>query len=100
MISRTASAVSCSAARCRLNGAAQMKRLSPFAPLLTFVAILAIWEFVCRTFAVPSFVLPMPSAIVRAGSDLAAAQWRGHFLSTLEVVLAGYAIAIVVSLPL
>jgi NitT/TauT family transport system permease protein len=77
-----------------------MKRLSPFAPLLTFVAILAIWEFVCRTFAVPSFVLPMPSAIVRAGSDLAAAQWRGHFLSTLEVVLAGYAIAIVVSLPL
>jgi NitT/TauT family transport system permease protein len=70
------------------------------APLLTFIVILAVWELACRAFAVPSFVLPMPSAIVRAGSDLAAAQWRGHFLSTLQVVLAGYAIAIAVSLPL
>lgn len=70
------------------------------APLLTFVAVLAIWEAFCRVFSVPSFILPMPSAIIVAGSDLAAAQWRIHFLSTLQVVLAGYALAIAVSLPL
>lgn len=42
------------------------KWLDRAAPVLTFISILAIWETLCRLLAVPSFLLPTPSAIVIA----------------------------------
>jgi NitT/TauT family transport system permease protein len=71
-----------------------------FAPPLAFVALIAIWEASCRMFAIPSFLLPAPTAIVTSALELPAAVWLGHFLATLQVALVGYAAAIVVSIPL
>lgn len=69
------------------------------APLF-FAALLAVWEIACRAFAIPSFLLPSPGAILRAGLDTQAGVWLGHIWSTLRVALAGYVLAIAVSIPL
>jgi NitT/TauT family transport system permease protein len=70
------------------------------APTAAFVGLVVIWEAACRLFAIPSFLLPSPSAIVKAGLEISAAQWLGHIGATLRVALMGYAAAIVVSIPL
>jgi NitT/TauT family transport system permease protein len=70
------------------------------APTAAVVVLVVIWEAACRLFAIPSFLLPSPSAIVKAGLEISAAQWLGHIGATLRVALMGYALAIVVSIPL
>ena len=70
------------------------------APTAAFVVLVVIWEAACRVFAIPSFLFPSPSAIVNAGLEISAAQWLGHIGATLRVALMGYALAIVVSIPL
>jgi NitT/TauT family transport system permease protein len=70
------------------------------APTAAFVVLVVIWEAACRVFAIPSFLFPSPSAIVKAGLEISAAQWLGHIGATLRVALMGYALAIVVSIPL
>jgi NitT/TauT family transport system permease protein len=67
------------------------------APAGAFVALIVIWEGACRLFAIPSFLLPSPSAIVQAGLEVSASQWLGHISATLRVALMGYAAAIVIS---
>jgi ABC-type nitrate/sulfonate/bicarbonate transport system permease component len=37
------------------------------APAAAFVALICIWEAGCRFFAIPSYLLPGPSAIAAAG---------------------------------
>lgn len=71
-----------------------------FAPALTFATILVIWEVVCRLFEIPSFLLPSPSAIVKAAFEVDAAQWWNHLSGTLEVTLIGFIISILISLPI
>jgi NitT/TauT family transport system permease protein len=70
------------------------------APAAAFVGLIVIWEGACRLFAIPSFLLPSPSAIVRAGLEVSATQWLGHISATLRVALMGYAAAIAISIPL
>jgi NitT/TauT family transport system permease protein len=70
------------------------------APTAAFVVLVVIWEAACRVFAIPSFLFPSPTAIVKAGLEISAAQWLGHIGATLRVALMGYALAIVVSIPL
>ena len=72
-------------------------RLAPAAALL---GLIAAWEAACRIFSIPSFLLPSPSAIIRAGFEIPAAQWLANISATLRVALMGYAVAIVVSIPL
>jgi NitT/TauT family transport system permease protein len=66
---------------------------------LTFVVLLVLWEVLVRQLNIPAWLLPSPSAIV-----LAMADWRGelvgHFLITLYETLAGFALAIAISIPL
>ena len=59
------------------------------APAAAFVALIAIWEGACRLFAIHSFLLPSPSAIVRAGLEVSATQWLGYISATLRVALMG-----------
>ncbi|WP_315838503.1 ABC transporter permease [Bradyrhizobium prioriisuperbiae] len=70
------------------------------APPLAFVGLLLVWEGGVRIFAVPSFLLPAPSAIVTALLATPLPVWAGHVWATLRVALMGYALAIVVAVPL
>ncbi|HEX6795509.1 MAG TPA: ABC transporter permease [Casimicrobiaceae bacterium] len=68
-------------------------------PLVVIVALLVVWEVCVRVFGVPAYLLPPPSAIARRividYKLLAVNAWV-----TLGEVLAGYALAIAVSIPL
>ena len=76
------------------------KWLDRAAPVLTFISILAIWETLCRLLAVPSFLLPTPSAIVIAAFAVDIGQWWAHLAATLEVTLIGFVVSILVSVPI
>lgn len=69
------------------------------APLF-FVSVVAAWEIGCRLLAIPTFVLPAPSDIVAAMVKVPPDIWLGHIWATLRVAVAGYLIAICVSVPL
>ena len=70
------------------------------APLLTVAALLLTWEAAVRLFAIPAFLLPPPSAVLRAGFAIPGTVWLGHVWATLRVVLMGYAAAVLVAVPL
>lgn len=74
--------------------------LDRLAPPLAFLALIGLWEAVCRVFALPSFLLPAPSAILAALVATPAGSWAGHVFATLRVALMGYALSVVVSVPL
>jgi NitT/TauT family transport system permease protein len=104
---QTISVASSSAARSpdrKANAAASFGLLRVWidrlAPAAAFVVLICIWEAACRFFAVPSYLLPAPSAIFAAGLKIPIAQWLGNIGATLRVALMGYAVAIVVSIPL
>jgi NitT/TauT family transport system permease protein len=71
-----------------------------FAPGLTMLVILLVWEVGCRVFKLPEFLLPSPSAIWKAMGTLSSREWFGHVTGTLSVALIGYALSIVISIPL
>ena len=71
-----------------------------FAPVIAFAAVIAIWEFSCRFFAVPAFLLPAPSLIVTGAFEQTLPIWVGHTVATLRVAIMGYVAAILVSIPL
>jgi len=113
MSSPTTSAASCSAAPSRheaeLADDAPVKLfkhsrlvllLDRFAPPLAFAALLLVWEAAAWLFAIPSFLLPAPSAILQALLATPLPVWLGHIWATLRVALMGYALAILVSVPL
>lgn len=70
------------------------------ASLLVFLLALVLWEFACRALHVPEYILPAPTKIWHAARELGAARWAEHLFATLEVALAGYAVAICLALPL
>lgn len=77
--------------------------LAPFrGPLISaavIVGLVAAWEAGVRLFDVPDFILPAPSAIF---TDTAGLGWTlaGHTEATLVTILAGFFIALAISLPL
>jgi NitT/TauT family transport system permease protein len=71
-------------------------RLTPLAGVLVF---LAIWEVVVRILKVPPYLLPPPSEIVRVFVD-EFAKIAFHGWVTLYEMLLGYALAVVIAIPL
>ena len=69
------------------------------APLVTFAGIVAAWELLVHVARLPSWLLPAPSAI---GQSLWEWRWEilGHSAVTLYETLAGFALAIVIGIPL
>lgn len=65
--------------------------------IAVYLALLFIWEMANRVFEVPAYLLPPPSAIVQ---DIMAnsAKLLANFATTLQEVLAGFVIGVVVSL--
>ena len=69
------------------------------APVIAVVVLLIIWEGLVRTFRVPTYLLPAPSLIVaemiqRNDSLLRAA------VPTIQEILAGFGLSIVIGIPL
>ena len=68
-------------------------------PALTLVAALALWEAATHAFKIPRFIMPAPSAILGEGWE-----WRYRFIHhtwvTLYETLGGFALSIVVGVPL
>lgn len=69
-------------------------------PLIAFCCVIAVWEAACAVLAIPTFVLPAPSAIAFAGSSVGLEMWTRHIVATLRVVLSGFAIAVVLAIPI
>lgn len=69
-------------------------------PVLTFLAILVVWEASTWIFSIPSYVLPAPSRIATGFEAVSSQRWFEHIWSTLRVALMGYAISILVAIPL
>jgi NitT/TauT family transport system permease protein len=68
-------------------------------PVAALVIFVALWEAVCRVFHVRAFLLPPPSAIFTDTTELLGPVVM-HTLATGETVLLGFAVSVVVSLPL
>jgi NitT/TauT family transport system permease protein len=68
-------------------------------PAVTLVGALAVWEAAIRAFHIPNFIMPAPSAILAEGWE-----WRyrflGHTWVTLYETLGGFALSMVVGVPL
>lgn len=76
------------------------RRLIRFARQLAgFVVLFAVWELGVRIFHVKEYVLPPPSQVVLAAADHWPSIVQGAWVTTLEI-LAGYVLAIVISVPL
>ena len=71
-----------------------------FAALLTCIGLLLVWEAGCRLFKVPAFLLPAPSVILSGAMDQTWAVWSTHVWATVRVALLGYAVSILVSIPM
>jgi NitT/TauT family transport system permease protein len=82
---------------------AQIGRLASLpgvAAILSLVGIVLVWELGCRLFAIPSYLLPRPSAIFEAFPTIGLGRWSLHIWSTLRVALLGYVLSIVIAIPL
>jgi NitT/TauT family transport system permease protein len=80
-----------------------MKRLEALPawllPTATLAGLLVAWELLVRLVRIPAFILPLPSSILAT-----AVEWRQHiplhFAVTLYETLAGFALSIVVAVPI
>ena len=77
-----------------------MRQISEYSiPAFTLIGVLVAWEVASRVFRIPKFVMPAPSEI---GGE--AWEWRyrfiGHTWVTLYETLGGFALSIVVGVPL
>jgi NitT/TauT family transport system permease protein len=77
-----------------------LRVLDRFAPAVAAIVLLGLWEAGARLLQIPSFLLPTPSAVAAAAVAVPPGVWAGHIWATLRVVLMGYALAVVVSIPL
>jgi len=68
-------------------------------PALTLVAAVLLWEAATHAFKIPRFIMPAPSAILGEGWE-----WRYRFINhtwvTLYETLGGFALSILVGVPL
>jgi NitT/TauT family transport system permease protein len=68
-------------------------------PAISVIVLLVSWELACKSFSVPHYILPAPSSI-------AVEIWKQRMtlltntVPTLEIILLGFGLAIVVGLPL
>lgn len=68
-------------------------------PAITVILLLAVWELAYRAMNVPSFIIPSPSAIAKAGWE-----WRyrlpEHIFETLYATIVGFAVSAVIAIPM
>ncbi len=69
-------------------------------PLAAFLVLIAVWEAAVAAFHVPPFLLPAPSAIVRAVTQFGPTFLTVHATATLETILIGFALSVMIGVPL
>lgn len=69
-------------------------------PLVAILALIPMWEATCRIFSVPTFILPAPSDIALAFSQVPMERWLENLWATLRIALLGFGISFLVSIPL
>ena len=67
--------------------------------ILTFLALLAVWEAATVFFAVPVYLLPAPTDVWAGFMSQPGRMLENAFI-TLQIIIVGYAIAVLVSIPL
>ena len=88
------------ALRQRRHNRARRDRIAAFAyPIGMLVALLVIWELAARLFALPSYLLPAPSAIMRSMGDNSDVLIKEGFTTTMEIIL-GFVLSVAVGVPL
>lgn len=70
-----------------------------FYPIIVIAAVIAIWEAGTHLFGVPAFLLPPPSAVVMSLKEHWPLVLQYGWATMVEIVL-GYALSIVVGIPL
>lgn len=78
----------------------QMPQIPGLTTAATFLVVLLAWEGAVRLFAIPSFLLPAPSAIFTAFGAIGPGRWAAHVWATLRVAVMGFGLAICVAIPL
>lgn len=74
--------------------------IKKYLPAITLALILPFWEFICRVFDVPAYIFPSPSVIYQAFVDVSFDRWAIHLWATLKVALLGFALSMLISIPL
>ncbi len=64
------------------------------------IGAMLVWEAFVRVLSIPAYLLPPPSAILGSFSSIGFERWTGHIVATLRVALSGYALSIVIAIPL
>ncbi|MCE7878697.1 MAG: ABC transporter permease [Betaproteobacteria bacterium PRO3] len=67
--------------------------------LITFALIFAVWEIAVHVFRAPRYILPAPTAVWE-GFLSQPARMLANTWATTQIIVVGYAIAVVVSIPL
>jgi len=75
------------------------RRLESAAPWVLTLAIVVVWEAICRAFAVSEFIFPAPTAIVWSLFEFAG-PIAAHAWKTFWTTLAGFSIGVLVGLAL
>lgn len=68
--------------------------------MLAMLAIIPVWEIICRVFNVPNFILPSPSSIAHAFSQVPMERWLDNLWATLRIALLGFGMSLLISIPL
>jgi NitT/TauT family transport system permease protein len=68
-------------------------------PIGTIVVLIAVWQVAARLFSFPPYLLPAPSEIVQAMDANAAVLIKQSLSTTIEILL-GFALSVVVGVPL
>jgi NitT/TauT family transport system permease protein len=69
------------------------------APVLTFVALIALWGVLVAVFRVPDYLVPAPQAVIPKLIQARQALWA-NTLTTLNEIVIGFVITVALSIPL
>ncbi|WP_323816344.1 ABC transporter permease [Cellvibrio sp. NN19] len=77
-----------------------LTQLQKLLPLMALLALIPLWQLCCWLFSIPEFILPSPSTIAHAFFEVDAVRWLEHAWATLKIALIGFALSIMLSIPL
>jgi NitT/TauT family transport system permease protein len=82
------------------RGDSRMRRLAwASAPVLTFVALIILWGVLVSVFRVPDYLVPAPQAVIPKLYQARQALWQNTVITLREIII-GFAITVVLSIPL